>query len=433
MRFGTGKDLITPYAPMNIACNGVFDRHFTKIHDDVYVRCLVLDDGCTKSVLMSFDLLFHDHLLNDAIAAYAKNIYSIDPAAVTVSYTHAHTAAAGRGYNREHHDNAYEAFLLQRAKTCLDRAICSMEEGTFEYGCFDADFNLSRRGNIDGVFGNIPDLDYPRDREFWVLCLRNAAGEIGSIVTVYPCHPVFYPSKEAISAEFPGRLCQLLDTHYYGCTSLFFQSTAGDVRPRTTLDTEALAQGRHAWRWNTTFADVNKLAQDMCETVCGFISSGGCESAELSLAADAFRIELPMDPRPLSYFEAQMRAMEKDPDNPNRVNAFYIAQGGYDTLAHSLFLECQAIRLTSRLYLATVGGEPCFGVKKAIKKAFGNKELCFIGYTDACAYIVDDRVLAEGGYEPTCHLEYCLIGPFKPGLDARYQEGFTAALDRLRG
>ena len=54
MRFGTGKDIITPVAPMNVACNGNFDKPFVWVHDDVYVRYLVLDDGKEKAVLMDF-------------------------------------------------------------------------------------------------------------------------------------------------------------------------------------------------------------------------------------------------------------------------------------------------------------------------------------------------------------------------------------------
>ena len=89
------------------------------------------------------------------------------------------------------------------------------------------------------------------------------------------------------------------------------------------------------------------------------------------------------------------------------------------------------MRLTEDLYIATVGGEPCFGVKNAVKKAFGDKRVCFIGYTDSCAYIVNDRIIAEGGYEPNAYLEYCLKGPFKPGVDDLYTNGFAQSLKRL--
>lgn len=426
MRFGTGKDIITPISPVYLACSGVFDKKFTWVHDDVFVRCLVLDDGTEKIVLMAFDLLFHQRQLNDRIAAYAKDTYGIRPECVVISYSHAHTAPATEGYNMGHHDEGYEELLYTRAIACLDRAMCSLAEGSLEYTTFDADFNISRRGIKNGVFRICPSLTYPRDREFWVFCLRDMKGNIRSIVTNYACHPVFYPAKDGISAEFPGRLCQLLDAKFYGCTSLFFQSTAGDVRPRGTLDEEKME-----FRNDTDFGDVEAMAQGMFAAVCGQLATGDFQKAELSLAADAFTVELPIDGKPLSYFEEKMRAMENDRDNPDRVSAFYIAQGGYDTLADSLHLHCQTLRLTEDLYIATVGGEPCFGVKNAVKKAFGDKRVCFIGYTDSCAYIVNDRMIAEGGYEPNAYLEYCLKGPFKPGVDDLYTNGFAQSLKRL--
>ena len=433
MRIGCSKEIITPIKPIKLACARQFDKNFSYIHDDVFVRCLVLDDGKEKAVFMAMDLLFHDALLNDAVARYAKEKYGIAESAVTIGYSHSHMAPAARGYNLNHHDDEYEEFLISRSKSCLDRAMCSMFDGELEYGVFDADFNVSRRGNVNGVFGNRPDFDYPRDREFWVLCAKDNDGKIRSIITNYACHPVFYPSKNSVSGEFPGRLCQLLDTKYYGCTSLFFQSSGADVRPLPSVDMEKIKSGEPGWPWrqDLTFDDVNAFAESMCKSVSEFIENGGCKKLDLSIASSAFEIELPMDGRPIEYFKEQKELMKNDPDTPNRNHAFYISNGGYESLADTLSLRASVVKLSDEFYIATMGGEPCFGVKNAVKKAFGDKKVCFIGYTDACAYVVDDRVLSEGGYEPTCHLEYCLKGPFKPGLDARYTEAFKNALKNI--
>lgn len=429
MHIGCAKEIITPTRPMKLACADVFDKDFKYIHDDVYARCLVLDDGENKTVLMSMDLLFHDSILNDEVARYANEKYKVAESAVVMGYTHAHTAPASRGYNLNHHDDEYEKFLLSRVKSCLDRAMCSMFEGTLEYGMFDADFNVSRRGNVNGIFGNLPDFEYPRDREFWVMCARDMDGYIRSVVTNYACHPVFYPAQDSISGEFPARLCQLLDTKYYGCISLFFQSAGADVRPRPTVDEEKLGKPGSGWPWrqNLTFSDVSAFAQDMCSAVSGFVENGGCKKTLLSISSYAFEIELPVDGKPLEWFKQQAEEMKDHRDNPNREHAIHIANGGYEKLSDSLFLRASVIKLSNDLYIATLGGEPCFGVKKAVKKAFGDKAVCFIGYTDSSAYIVDDRVLAEGGYEPTCHLEYCLKGPFKTGIDERYTNAFCEA------
>ena len=419
MFFGTAKAIITPHIPMELACTGVFGENFIDIHDDTYVRCLVLDDGTEKIVLMSFDLLFHDRILNEKIAEYAFEKYDIKPENIIVSYTHAHTAAAGRGYNPGAENAEYEEELLFNAKRCVDRALCSMIEGTLEYCSFECDFNISRRGIIDGVFRNAPNPDYDRDTEFFVMCLRDIGGEVRSVLMNYGCHPVFYPASLSVSGEFPARVCQLLDTEYYGSTSLFFQSAGGDVRPKPTAGDD----GRFINE--LPFSVVDHFAKEIADSVKTAIEGG-------NMKVNAFEIPLEMEPKPFEYFD-NMHNAYGNAMHPESRNARAITKEVYAQMKKELILHCQAVRLADELYLVSMGGEPCCRVKKAVKETFDGKNLLFIGYTDACAYIVDDRMLDEGGYEPGCHLEYGLIGPFKKGLDKMYTESFKKAFEEIKG
>jgi len=425
MRFGSAKDLITPPFKMKLACAGAFDKDFDYIHDDVFVRCLVMDDGEQKSVLFSFDILFHDRNLNFALEDYASETYGIAKSAVVIGSTHSHMAPASSGYNRNFDSPEYEVFMLDRAKCCLDRAMCSMYDGTVEYASFDAEFNISRRAIVDGRYTNHPNPTRDRDTEFALLVVRDLFGSVRSIVMSYGCHPVFYPAKTSISGEFPARVCQLLDTKYYGSTALFFQSAGGDVRPAATV-----VDGRFVSP--LPFSHIDRFAQSICDAVSEQVDKKG-EKLSLKLKSDAFVLDLPMEPVSLEGFKEKLAIQEKHAINPNKVNARYIVnEGGYETLAKSLAYHCQTIRLTDDLYIATAGGEPTSGVKNAVKAGFDGKKVIFIGYTDACSYVVNDRELNEGGYEAECHLEYCLIGPLKPGLDKAYREGFAASLENLR-
>ena len=47
MGFGSAKEQITPPFPTRLACAGEFDKDFRYVHDDIFVRCLVVDDGAT--------------------------------------------------------------------------------------------------------------------------------------------------------------------------------------------------------------------------------------------------------------------------------------------------------------------------------------------------------------------------------------------------
>ena len=332
MRFGTAKEVITPAIKTKISCAGIFDADFDHIHDDAFIRCLVIDDGAKKAVFMSADLLFHDRGLNDSLASYANEKYGIDKSAVTLAYTHAHTAPAARGYNYGHDTEEYDNFLLERARVCLDRALCSTFEGNIEYGSFSLELNVSRRGNIDGEFQNMPSFDYPRDTELFLLCVRDTAGRVRSILVNYACHPTFYPARDSISSEYPGRLCQLLDAAYYGCTSLFFQSACGDVRRNddgTPIEITKDMKFSDIWGNDFTFDDVDLFAKSIASEVCSRIDSGELKRAELSLASHSFSIELPIDKKPRSFFEERARKLENHRDCPDKANAGYILEGGY--------------------------------------------------------------------------------------------------------
>lgn len=430
MRFGTAKEIITPMFPMKLACpGGNFDDLLVAIHDDIYVRCLAMDDGSNKTVFMAYDLLFHDRSLNDEIEKYAKEKYGMHPGAVIISHTHAHTTPASSGYNPGAHDEKYEKFLVERSKACLDRALNIMFDGTMKYGTFNADYNISRRGIRNGKFANCPNFNYEHDTKMNVICIRDMDDNIRSILMNYACHPVFYPALKTICGEFPGRLCQFLDTNYYGCLSLFMQSAGGDVRPRPTV--KKTENNEHVWNLELGFAGVDSFAKCISNGVSSFIECDVLKPCELSIAAEDFEIELPIEPAPIDFFKEQQELHKDALPNPNKNNADYIINGGYEKMPHSMMLHCQAVRLSDDLYIATVGGEPCYGVEKEIVSAFGGNEVFFIGYTDSCAYIVDDVLLDEGGYEPTCHLEYRLIGPFKKGLNKLYSDSFKRAFEKI--
>ena len=176
---------------------------------------------------------------------------------------------------------------------------------------------------------------------------------------------------------------------------------------------------------------MDAFAKDICKTVVDIVDNKALNPIYLNIASYDFAIDLEMEPAPLAFFEEKLKICSDMPESANMSNAYNIVNGGYENLPRSMPLHCQIVRLSENLYIATVGGEPCFGVKKAVVSAFGGKDVCFIGYTDACAYIVDDRVLSEGGYEPTCHNEYGHIGPFKPELDKLYRDNFKAAFDKI--
>lgn len=333
MYFGIAKDIITPPFNMPLACASGNVGDFEYIHDDVYVRCVVMDDGNKKMVMMAFDILFHDRELNFELEKYAKEKYNVEPSAFILGSTHSHIAPASSGYNQIYANEEYESFLIVRAKNCIDRAMCSMFEGTVEHTSFEAFFNISRRGYRDGVLVNCADPKRKRDTEFALLVIRDLFGDVKSVIMSYACHPVFYPANSSVSGEFPARVCQLIDANYYGCTSMYFQSAGGDVRPAATVVDGNFAKPM-------PFSHVDRFAHSIADDAIKAVDRKN-EKIELSISSDSFFVELFMEPQTLQFFEEKIDDCKQYGEgNIILVNALYIAkEGGYDKLAKSLLLH----------------------------------------------------------------------------------------------
>jgi hypothetical protein len=233
-----------------------------------------------------------------------------------------------------------------------------------------------------------------------------------------------------LSGEFPARLCHYMDTAYYGCVSLFCQSACGDVRPRPTV----FLDNNQSYTFKSLdFAAIDAFAAAISRDVIAFVDGNGCKKLEFThpWAYCAFTAELPLDPAPPSYFEEKAEFYKAAGIGIMKDNIDHIMHVGYNALPESLPLHCQVIRLSPEYYIAATGGEPCYGVKKAITAAFPGCTVLFIGYTDDCAYLVDDVLLDEGGYEPCSYLEYRMKGPLKSGVTALYTQAFAAAKANL--
>src|SRR5699024_10821906 len=123
---------------------------------------------------------------------------------------------------------------LSRGKICIDRAFTNIFDGSIHYGVVEGNWHISRILNVDGVVEMKPNLDGPRDNDIHFLEIRDKNGKTRSILLNYACHPVHYPAPTMISAEYPGRLCQLLEAKYYGATVMFTQGAGANARPRGT-------------------------------------------------------------------------------------------------------------------------------------------------------------------------------------------------------
>ena len=425
MMFGAAKELITPNFPIhmigfNVGSNERYNQQpFEQIHDDLYVRGVVLDDGKCRHLIMAFDLLFHDPSLRDDIAAMAAD-YGFSPEQVLVNYTHTHYAPAVEGYFSEMADSRYETFLRQRAASCLRKCLINMQPGTVRFGSIRADENICRRKPENGVMNLAPNLEGLKDDELNVLCIDAGNGTPGCILFSYSCHPVTMKANPVLSSEFPGRVCSLLEAQYYGCVPVFLQAMAADVRPRLTAAEGSFAAG--------SFDDIEEMSLSLALRLNMVLQrKGAMRPLRLSLKAERFTLPLKLDVYDRAFFEKE----KADHSGGIQYRAEKILEK-YDTLNDTCDLEGGVWQIAEDLDLVFFGGEVCSDTKRVIRAAFPERSILVIAYCDATAYIPSDRIIREGGYEAEGSVtEYELKGSFALGVDDKMTRAIAEAFDRF--
>lgn len=418
MKFGIAKELITPDRLTHMGGYGsYFGKYFTGIHDDLYARALLLDDGRKRVVLVSVDLLFHDYGLTERLQAYANETFGIDPECLFVAYSHTHGGPAVEGYDEiSQLSPEYESFVLERLKCCVNRMMVNTFAGGIAYGAAEGDWNINRRKSVDGKIVNAPNPEGPKDDRLQLLKIWDETGKIRAILFNYACHPVTVRDRPYLSGDFPARICHLLEAENFGCTAIFFQGAGGNSRPKVT------AKGGDFITCG--YQEMNEMSLAMAAAVkSALLREGAFRSFELDLDARQFRIPLALEPFPQERIAALVRDEACYPAT-RRIAADVLAR--YDSMPEEVRLPAGLIRLGDGHYAALLGGEPCFEVMEKLHDALGLERLLFIGYLDATAYIPDDKIILEGGYEADeSALEYGLKGGFRSGIDRSIAEAFA--------
>jgi hypothetical protein len=231
---------ITPTSPVMLA--GFASR--TEPHRDVFspleANMLLLNDGETRVLLVSLDLLFVGsellEFVQDACAPYipSKN--------VLVAATHTHGAPATD--RQKPLLGAVDDDYLAELKEKLGRGISDLfkqrpkqVEARLKQGSARHSVNRRRttsywsQEGIRRVQEMAPNPAGYRDERIRMLEL-SSNGAVQATIWHYACHPVSFPDLQLATADFPGIARNALRRHMGSTVPvLFFQGFSGDIRP----------------------------------------------------------------------------------------------------------------------------------------------------------------------------------------------------------
>jgi hypothetical protein len=245
------------------------------IHDELHARCLVLDDGETRLVLVVCDLLG----LHRSVSVEARRLIEeetgIPPQNVLISATHTHSAGTALGNNRyanEQELDEYQQFVARRIADGVRRALNLSRPAEIAFARVDVPEQVHNRrwrmregsvppnpfGKIDQVKTNPParrpdliDPAGPVDPAVSIIAVREPAGRLISAYCAYSLHYVGGSGPAHVSADYFGLFCEALNRRQPDgdadppFVALLANGTSGDINNIDRLNPQS---GRVAYQ-----------------------------------------------------------------------------------------------------------------------------------------------------------------------------------------
>ncbi len=424
---GAAKRCVTPptWVPYLTSSGNGTCEPFEGIHDDLYARALVLDDGRKSVAVLAVDSIGYDNTILGPGRNFTKELRArisertgLSEEGVMLSATHSHSTPELIGLTpfreTEGIQDWLEAHLETLAATVTEawekRAAVRAYAGVTRLaGVARHRRVLLRDGSLNhgGALPSREEADGPWavDEALSVLYLEAATGEPHAAMVNYAAHPVVAMVLPPVSADYPGALAACVEEGLDGTPCLFVNGACGNV---------------NSIHVTTNFEDVSRIGRTLglaaLDEIARMKQGSPLGSTDVAYVTD----QLELEGRPCPPVDEAERTAAQNPSSDNR-RALRLAR----KLAEGpLEVEVQAMAL-GRLRWVALPGEVFVETGLAIKQAgawfvTGNAN-GWLGYFPI------RRAYAEGGYE-------VVAGPWSrvaPGSAERIEAVCISLMERF--
>lgn len=208
LQAGWAKVNITPDQPMPLAGYGLRKGNtYASVHDSLWARAFVFDNGLRKTALLTADLLIVPPALTEAISRKLPQIgFTIDQVYLTA--THSHHSAGGWAHRLSGwaiagtYHQAWVEDLAGRMVEAIRRADRQKQKASFGAAAFPA-------GEL--VYNRLAG-SRPTDSLVRVLKIRQVQGSTAAIVTFSAHATTLHSGKSILSRDYPGILVDTLES-----------------------------------------------------------------------------------------------------------------------------------------------------------------------------------------------------------------------------
>ena len=429
LRVGAGVVCITPPIGVDLSGFGFREGPSEGLHDDLFLRVLLLDDGRERLCLAGMDLLRLQPELEVAMREAVASAVRCRPEGVLFNCSHTHAGPDTGGLEALGRPCAeYVATLPERAASAGAMAVEDLEPTTLHYGEAPLRIGMDRREiGDDGVvrFGRNPAGVV--DSVVRVLAAEGNESGRRSVLFHHACHgTALKGDNRLISAEWMGAAAQAIQQELgRESQAIFLQGCCGQLNP----DVQA-----------NTFEEMTRIGEETAAAVKAALEIARSVHGA-PLGAKLARIELPLQgPMEPKEAEALLERRKRDVEEATAGGSHaYIVRGLERLVAHAenmleranrpdtadgdgLPFVVQALRIGD-LGLAAMSAEVFFEFSQAIRERSPFTHTWVLAYTNGCTcYVPTPSAYVQGGYEADDSFAWYDVAPLAPMAGERLVE-----------
>ncbi len=371
---------ITPSSPQWLL--GYAARQSAGVHDPIFHRIVLLDDGRTQFALVSSDICLVSPAEYEKVAAALQKRTGIQPLHFWWSSTHTHSApevgppglaVAFLGDRYTHKiDPAYTEMVEEKLIAGILEARRKLQPARIGIQWGTARANINRRArDVEGETFLGLNPDGPVDRRLGLLRLDKADGSPLALIANYPIHGTVLGGQNLlISGDAPGVVSEYVEQKT-GAPLLFINGAAGDQAPIYSVYPDFKSGRLSQFR--------ALLGERILETNRRLTAT----TAAVTLAASGRVVETPL--RPGLRFPAELASYTRR------------ASTGVEMVR----LPVRFLRINDDIAIWSAPLELFCEVAIEVRERVKYPNTLFFGYTNGwLGYLLTAKELPLGGYEP---------------------------------
>ena len=222
LQVGAARVDITPDEGAALPMSGYAGRKqgFQGIHDHIYARAIVLNDGARSAAIVTWELIGVPTPVWAGVSQRIAKETGIPPELLLLAAVHDHSAPSLAGIygNADPKSVPYTAKVEDATVDAIRQAKANLQPARVGVGNGKAYVNVNRREYVpDRGWGLGFNPEFPSDKTLTVVRFENMSGKPIALFINYPVHVVVMgPDNLQVSGDLAGATSRFVERHYRG-------------------------------------------------------------------------------------------------------------------------------------------------------------------------------------------------------------------------